>query len=129
VSSLLQFNGRTDPKRGVRLMFYHVTESQKFIEYPQPDGTVQRNYYLKGSESCGDETDVIIYRDDKGRRCIQPRIWTAWRKPCGMFGCWVVFRYNGEEHVPDLSVPIATFKLPRDAQPMPIAECIAYWKS
>ena len=129
MSSLLQFNGRTDRKRGVRLMFYHVTESQKFIEYPQLDGTVKRNYYLQGSESCGDMTDVIYHHDEKGRLSVLARLWTCWRKPVDMMGCWVGFRYNGEVHYPDLSVPIATFKLPRDAEIMPIDECIEYWKS
>ena len=57
------------------------------------------------------------------------QLYRAWRKPCGMYGPWVVFRYNGAEHVPDLSVPIRIDQLPRDAQPMTIEECAAYWHS
>jgi hypothetical protein len=44
-----------------------------------------------------------------------------------MCGCWVVFRYNGEEHVPDLSVPISVDTLPRDARPMSIEDTIKTW--
>jgi hypothetical protein len=43
------------------------------------------------------------------------QLYILWRKPVGMCGCWVVFRYNGEEHVPDLSCPFGIDKLPRDA--------------
>jgi hypothetical protein len=57
------------------------------------------------------------------------RIHIAYRKPCGMFGPWVVFRYNGEKHVPDLSIPISTDRLPRDAQPLSDAENAEAWHS
>ena len=58
-----------------------------------------------------------------------PRIHIAIRKPAGTFGCWVVFRYNGEEHVPDLSTPVAVFKLPRDAKPLSDEESNRIWHS
>jgi hypothetical protein len=57
------------------------------------------------------------------------RIYTAWRKPAGMFGCWVVFRYNGEEHVPDLSIPIDVQTLPRDVQATTDADSSRIWHS
>jgi len=44
-----------------------------------------------------------------------PQLYIAWRKPCGAFGAWTVFRYLGEEHVPDLSIPIAVNRVPRGA--------------
>lgn len=43
------------------------------------------------------------------------RIHIAYRRPAGMFGPWVQFRYNGEIHVPDLSIPISVSRLPKDA--------------
>ncbi len=108
MSSLMQFNGKVS-KRGVALEFYQTRESDKD--------------YLKGSETCGDITDFIACPGGK----VLPRIWTAERKPAGMFGCWVLWRVNGETHSYDLSCPIGTFKLPRDAKPMPIADCVAAW--
>lgn len=128
MSSLLQFRGQYS-NRGVHLQFCHVTESQKYIEreiYPiGAQGPKNREYYLKGSETCGDYTDGIFLPGGK----FLPRIWTAPRKPRGMFGCWVVFQYNGKEHVPDLSCPISTFKLPRDAKPLDNEACIKAWQS
>lgn len=57
------------------------------------------------------------------------RIHVAYRRPVGMLGQYVLFRYNGEEHAPDLSVPIGVTVLPRDAQPMSAADCERYWHS
>ena len=54
-------------------------------------------------------------------------IYVAPRKPVGMFGCWVLFRYNGEKHAPDLSCPIITDKLPRDAKKMTEEESSKLW--
>lgn len=129
MSSLLQFNGKSD-QRGVHLQCYQTTPSQKFIEHPVlkdglPTGETRRDYYLKDSEICGDETDVIYMPDGSSFA----RIWTFARKPKGMCGCWVVFRYNGKDHVPDLSCPQGMFKLPRDARPLSISDCIKAWKS
>ncbi len=131
MSSLLQFNGRSD-NRGVHIQCYQTTPSQKFLDFPvydysksaEPIGT-RRDYPHKDSEICGDETDVIFMPDGSH----MARIWTFARKPKGMFGCWVVFRYNGKDHVPDMSCPQGMFKLPRDARPMTIAETINTWKS
>ena len=58
-----------------------------------------------------------------------PRLWKFYRRPAGMFGCWVVFRYNGKEHVPDLSVPLQLFKMPRDAERMSDEDAIKHWRS
>lgn len=102
----MQFSGEVT-KEGVHLQFTHTTPNECY-----PD-----------SETLGDRTDVIYCPGGK----VYSRIWTAVRKPCGMFGCWVVFRYNGKEHVPDLSVPISVFKLPRDAKPMSIENTIKTW--
>jgi len=73
-------------------------------------------------------------KDEPVYRCsicggAHQRIYTAWRKPVGMFGCRVVFRYNGEEHVPDLSIPIEVDKLPRGARPRTLIESDRIWHS
>lgn len=110
MSSLLQFNGQIS-QRGVHLEFYQTKESA--------------TEHYRGSAICGDNTDVVFLPGGK----VLPRLWTAIRKPAGMFGCWVVFRLNGKERVPDLSCPFALFQRPRDARPLPIAECIKRWQS
>ena len=114
MSSLLQFGGKCD-KRGVRLEFYRTT--------PNTDDIANLGPIYSDSPTSGHDTDCIYMPGGKKLN----RIWTAYRKPRGMFGCWVVFRINGTEQVPDLSCPIATFDLPRDVKPLPIAECIAAW--
>ena len=128
MSSLMQFNGKVT-RQGVHLQFTHTTPSQKFMEreiYPTGAiGPKVRDYYLLDSEGCGDSTDGIFFPGGK----FYPRIWTVARKPKGMCGCWVVFRYNGADHAPDLSCPIGTFKLPKDAMPMTNEDCIRTWKS
>lgn len=128
MSSLLQFNGRV-LNHGVHLQCYQTTPSQKYIDSPVWENGVQigteRTYYLKDSETCGDTTDGIYTPEGK----FYPRIWTFVRKPRGMFGCWVVFQWNGKEHVPDLSCPMGLFKLPKDAKPMSNEDCIKAWKS
>ena len=42
-----------------------------------------------------------------------PQIGVAYRSPVGMMGHWVIFRYLGEEHAPDLSVPIDVLEWPK----------------
>lgn len=56
-----------------------------------------------------------------------PTLYTFWRKPRGTFGQWVVFMYNGDEHVPDLSVPISLEQLPRDAEKVGDQAALRYW--
>jgi hypothetical protein len=51
------------------------------------------------------------------------------RRPVGMMGCWVLFRYNGAVNAPDLSIPIRVEKLPRGAERMPDEAASAYWHS
>ena len=58
---------------------------------------------------------------------VHERIHVAYRKPCGMFGPWVVFRYNGEKHVPDLSIPISVDRLPAGAEPLSDEENSKAW--
>jgi hypothetical protein len=98
MSSLLQFGGKVDPRKGVGLVF--ALEEEGASAY-----------------------DCL----DCGRR--HERLYEAFRKPVGMFGHWVVFRYNGAEHVPDLSIPITVAELPRGARAMTNEECSKYWHS
>lgn len=107
MSSLMQFNGEISQK-GVRLEFVKSyvpwDECHQFCK-PQ-EGESVPCYICNGSH---------------------PQIYVAWRKPKGMFGCWVVFEYNGEKQVPDLSIPIEVGKLPRDARPLPPDENSQAW--
>lgn len=103
MSSLLQFNGQVNQQKGIGLMFY--------LDNKPTIG-------LYGSE---------VYQCQCGKSHEQ--LYRAWRKPREMFGPWVVFQYNGEQHIPDLSVPISVDILPKDAKPLSIAECSAYWHS
>jgi len=43
------------------------------------------------------------------------QLWVAWRKPAGVWGAWTIFRYLGETHVPDLSLPITVPRVPKGA--------------
>lgn len=102
-------------RKGVNLQFVHVEKFDKQCGAPGLPGS-----FTYPSER---DTDGIYMPGGKWFA----RIWTAPRVPCGIFGPWVVFRYNGEEHVPDLSCPISISKLPRDAKPMGMAECLEAW--
>lgn len=109
MSSLLQFSGTIDA-RGVGLQFVHVT--------PHP-----RELFADLASS-GTPTELVSCATC-GRE--HARIHVAYRRPCGMFGCWVLFRYLGGTHAPDLSVPIHVFQLPRGARPLSDSENAAVW--
>lgn len=123
MSSLLQFGGQVT-RAGVHLQFVKVVKGEQWERYngpgayqPSPDSTVFTEDDPAHTYTC----------QQCGR--VHARIYVAVRKPAGMFGVWVVFRYNGEEHVPDLSIPISTFKLPRDARPLSDEESSKVWHS
>ncbi len=104
MSSLLQFTGRfkrTKHHRGaVALQMCHRDKDYVPLE-PQVRCTI-----------CGE---------------LHEQIYEVSRVPCGMIGCWVQFRYNGEVHAPDLSVPISVTKLPRDAEKLSQEENSLAW--
>jgi hypothetical protein len=107
MSSLLQFDGETG-RRGVRLEFAHPATFEA-----QSDGPylwIQREPVP--CETCGK---------------LHAQLYTAWRRPVGMLGCWVTFRYNGETHAPDLSLPINVERIPRGAVKLTPAENAARW--
>lgn len=91
MTSLLQFRGDYDQKGRVGLQF--VLRADDAGPFDPPLEPV-------GCPVCGKEHE---------------RIHVAFRRPAGMFGPWVQFRYNGEIHVPDLSIPISVSRLPKDA--------------
>lgn len=128
MSSLMQHHGSTTNKtqRGkVELLFYLVERGPEWEKYNGPGA------YKPSPESttfCNDVEPMELTRPN-GSVTTCPKLYRAWRVPVGMWGNWVVFRYNGKEHVPDLSVPIAVFKLPRDAEALTQEEATRYWFS
>jgi hypothetical protein len=112
MSSLLQFNGQLSRNRGVGLEMYLERE----IEQPELN---LPNYRKKIP------AEPPIPCEKCGRSHIQ--LYRVWRKPVGMFGCWVVFRYNGEEHIPDLSCPFGVPTLPRGAEKLSPADNAIAW--
>lgn len=117
MSSLLQFNGTVD-KRGVGLEFIKSTVVKQ---------------HVIGFDSRTLETWTSEDKDyDEKHVCticghLHPRMYVAFRKPCGMFGCWVQFRFNGEVQVPDLSIPITVKEYPKGAIKMSDIESSRMW--
>ena len=97
MSSLMQFGGETG-RQGVRLEFVYP---MKILHAPG------HAFFV-----CCDPVPCTTCGKVHGR------IYRAWRKPVGMFGPWVQFRYNGDVHAPDLSIPIEVERMPRDAEPV-----------
>jgi hypothetical protein len=112
MSSLMQFDGKIG-KRGVCLEFVHRDDN---IAPFNSDNSL--NWELQ-------ELEPSVLCDICGK--THEQIYTAWRKPCGMFGCWVVFRYNGKENVPDLSVLISVVKIPLGARKLSTKENAQAW--
>ena len=88
-------------------------------------------FYLVDSEPWyrADEVELVecsVCSTDAVTR-THPQIHRVYRKPAGVFGPWVVFRYNGDKHVPDLSHPIAIVKLPRGAERLSAEENSETW--
>lgn len=116
MSSLLQFNG-TCSRRGVDLQFVKVRTEKRWIGSPDLAGSFQMDHKV--------DADTFVAPDGK----TYSHIYIATRKPCGMLGCWVLFRYNGETHAPDLSVPTSVEKMPRDAKRLSAEESLKIWLS
>ena len=105
MSSSLQLNGRRTAK-GAVLEFYLV-HPLKDCEYCQVDA----------------EDPVICFTCGKGH----PQLYRMWRKPKGMFGCWVVFRYLGKDRCPDLSCPMALEEVPYGSEKLTLEENAKAW--
>jgi len=102
---------------------YLVVKGPDWEKY---NGSDAYDPYPDATTFCDDAEPVELQRPD-GTRTKVAKLYRIWRKPRGMFGCWVVFQYNGKEQVPDLSIPIAVHKLPRDAEPLTDEEMQRYW--
>jgi hypothetical protein len=109
MTALLQFRGRTDRKKGAELIGYLVAEILKgtHVKYKSKEPAE-----LIGCTICKQK---------------HPQMYAFWRKPAGAWGHWVVFRYNGEEHVPDLSIPIRLKKVPRGSRKLTPEENSERW--
>jgi len=108
MSSLLQFDGKIT-KAGVHLIAYLIKKV--------PYDTIPNLY----RDTPVEMTPCSICKKQ------HEKLYTFVRKPRGMWGWWVVFHYNGEDQLPDLSIPISLYKLPRDARPMDQEEAEKYW--
>ena len=110
MSSLLQFSG--DIKRGKVGLQFQLIKKQPYPDIPHLTREIDIDTFE--CSICGRE---------------HSNIYIAYRKPLGMFGCWVTFRYNNDIHVPDLSIPISIEKLPRDAVKMSQEDAEKLWHS
>ena len=107
MSSLSQFSGEVT-RKGVVLEMYRTRENPRY----------------SGSAICGDIIEEVLCPTCQKTHA---RLYRATRKPLGMLGCWVIFRWNNKTHVPDLSCPIAVFTLPKDAKPVSDEENATMW--
>lgn len=122
MSSLMQFNGKVS-KNGVHLQFIQVDIEKGEVVGRHDDAQHEGD---PGSAAWRWPQYVDLFTCPKcGRQ--HPYVWIAVRKPRGTFGPWVVFMYNGEEHVPDLSCPISVTKIPRGAVRQSVKECVEIW--
>jgi hypothetical protein len=122
------FARRYDPFSGSYNDEITIEQSMKFPEYQNCcDGP--HRVEVTNVSNRWDTVDAEPQRLQRpnGSWSTVAKLYRIWRKPVGMFGPWVQFRWNGKLHAPDLSVPIAQINLPRDAEPLTDAEAARYW--
>jgi hypothetical protein len=97
-------------------------------------GNLRRNrvgllFYLVGQHLKWDMLDFEPLEEVACTVCADrhAQLYEVFRKPLGLFGQFVVFRYNGEEHVPDLSIPIRIDKIPRGGRRLSLEENSQAW--
>ena len=117
MSSMLQFGGKVS-KKGAHLQFTQIAREP---QYEDRDGIITQTVRADYTD-----VDTFVCPVCGGDHAY---IWVAVRKPAGMFGCWVVFRYNGEEHVPGLSIPISVDRIPRGAVKQTVEASATIWHS
>ena len=118
MSSLMQHHGGRSPDgRKVELLCYQVKKGPDWEKYNGPSSYNPS----PNSHSFTEPTEL----DSSGN----PRLWRFYRRPAGMFGCWVIFRYNGMDNVPDLSCPLSMFNIPRGAEKLSDEESVKHWKN
>ena len=126
MSSLLQFNGKIDKKKGVGLLAYKVEKGPEWDKY---NGPLSNNPSPTSTTFAQPSEVFTATRPSDGAQVRLEILYEFFRKPRGMCGHWVVFMYNGEEHVPDLSHPMGLFKIPRDARRLSEEESAERWFS
>lgn len=104
MSSLMQFDGRINSK-GVGLIC--MLDSGKSYKERDEGNPHNAKEMIEGTNL--------------------PVLYEFFRKPVEMWGAWVVFRYLGEEHAPDLSIPLTLNELPRGATRIPDQAALRYW--
>jgi len=107
MTSLLQFTGKIHKDKGVGL--------EGYLSETYSDGVT--NGKPRETFTCG-----ICQKE-------HPVLYRFYRKPKGLFGHWVVFEFNGEEQVPDLSVPIWLTRIPRGAVKLEPSIASGRWHS
>lgn len=123
-TSLMQFSGSISRDKGVGLLFYLVTKGKDWEKYNGPDAYKPSP---KSTTFCDDKEPITLINPKHGQPSTVPQLYRVWRKPCDTCGCWVGFRYLGEVHFPDLSVPIPSHELPKGAEKLTDEEMIKYW--
>ena len=78
-------------------------------------------------KAISDYREPVTLTRPNGAKGAEPRLYRIWRRPAGMFGCWVLWNVNGQKYPLDLSVPAKFDRLPRDAEPLTDEESVAYW--
>lgn len=86
---------------------------------------IRLEFYLERKQRWSRETVDSFTCPECGK--THPIIYVAWRKPVDTFGHSVVFRYLGEEQVPDLSLPIPVPTVPRGAKKLSEAKSAEVW--
>jgi len=121
MSSLLQFRGKVD-KSGVHIEVYKTIPGKKEIEW----GPLVETPNGEGVTPIFGANWEETFKCSKCKR-KHPILWTFIRKPLGMWGPWIEFRYNGEIHVPDMSCPFGLDKLPKGSKRMTQEESEIAW--
>ena len=72
-----------------------VCESDIYKNEPQQSGGGFKTCWFSNRVRRVDAETVELVKPD-GSKTIAPRLYEAYRKPAGTFGCWVVFRWNND---------------------------------
>lgn len=123
MSSLLQHHGGRSADGKIELICYLVDKGEKWERYNGPDAYDPSPH----STTFTDYREQVELQRKDGSKSMQPALYRFYRKPADMCGCWVGFRYLGEVHYPDLSVPIQLFELPKGAERLTDDEMADYW--
>lgn len=112
--NLLQSSFKIDRKKGIQLEAIKEVKSYICRHYDNEVFVYENRIYPEQfvCHKCGKFHEVL---------------YKFWRKPADTFGAWLVFRVNGIEIVPDLSVPLSLEKMPRDAVKMTEEENSIAW--